>query len=185
MAILAKVLLLGDGAVGKTALRDSFLGRSFSTNYIPTLGADFIAKTITLEGRELRFQIWDLAGQPAFRDVRKLYYRNTAGAFLVFDLTRLETLTSISTWLTELAINANTPKVSIVVIGNKLDLLEKEIDLENEIESILETIKLKHLANIDTHITYIETSAKTGKNVPDAFFKLGEGILELYVNENF
>ena len=184
MKVVLKVLLLGDGAVGKTALRDSFLGRSFTSNYIPTLGADFIAKTIIHEDRELRFQIWDLAGQPAFREVRKLYYRNTAGAFLVFDLTRLETLTSISTWLTELAINANTPKVSIVVVGNKLDLLEKEIELKDEIESILETIKLKDLANIDTHITYIETSAKTGKNVPEAFIKLGEGILRLYVDEN-
>ena len=185
MAIISKILLLGDGAVGKTSLRDAFLGRSFSMNYIPTLGADFIAKTITIEGRELRFQIWDLAGQPAFREVRKLYYRNTSGAFLVFDLTRLETLKNIDTWLTELAINANTPKVSIVVIGNKLDLLEKQIDLKDEVESILDTIKLKHLSNIDTHTSYIETSAKTGKNVPDAFLKLGEGILRLYVDENF
>ncbi|MHA2233167.1 MAG: GTP-binding protein, partial [Candidatus Hodarchaeales archaeon] len=73
MALVCKVALLGDGAVGKTALRNRFLGKEFTGTYTMTIGADFASKLLTLEEQELKFQIWDLAGQPRFKAVREAY----------------------------------------------------------------------------------------------------------------
>ena len=74
-----KVLLCGDGMVGKTALRQRFMDRKFTGDYIRTIGADFAIKNLQLQVDEkdysFKYIIWDLAGQPAFKSVRSLYYR--------------------------------------------------------------------------------------------------------------
>ena len=65
-----KVVLIGDGAVGKTSLRRNYLGKSFRENYLMTIGADFSVKQVPYEDYIVSLQIWDLAGQPRFSEVR-------------------------------------------------------------------------------------------------------------------
>lgn len=68
-----KIVLAGDGAVGKTAIRERYLGKGFSSNYMMTIGADFALKEAHVREKSIKFQIWDLAGQPRFGTVRSVY----------------------------------------------------------------------------------------------------------------
>ena len=85
-----KVVLCGDGAVGKTAIRQRYLGKGFQSTYLMTIGADFAVKEVNIKFKEtsypIKFQIWDLAGQPRFEAVRGLYYAGCLGALMVLML---------------------------------------------------------------------------------------------------
>lgn len=190
MVILAKICLCGDGEVGKTSLKDKYLGRSFQSDYIPTLGADFVFKKVIIEtdseSTEIRFQIWDLAGQPAFDQVRALYFRGVAGAFLVFDITQPETLKNLGRWIEELSVHSGTSNIPVIVLGNKIDLQDESVntfDSSKAIKFIEEQLTTK-FNNIDNRISYYETSAKTGQNVDIAFQDLGLRLLKKF-NKKF
>ncbi|MFX0113662.1 MAG: GTP-binding protein [Candidatus Hodarchaeota archaeon] len=172
-----KIALLGDGAVGKTALRDRFMKKTFTAEYVMTIGADFATKTVEIGGKEVLFQIWDLAGQPRFESVRELYYKGSLGALLVFDVTRQFSFENTPIWIQELWKNNGKGKVPIVLLGNKIDLRNQ---VPNPIETRYGKILSRELSRITSKegfgIPYIETSAKTGENVDQAFYTLGEAI---------
>ncbi|MFX0124665.1 MAG: Rab family GTPase [Candidatus Hodarchaeota archaeon] len=180
MTLLAKICLLGDREVGKTSLINRYLGKGFTTEYTPTLGSDFKSKQVSLDtefgSKDIRFQIWDLAGQPAFDQVRRLYYKGSAGAFIVFDLTQPESLENMERWLKEFSKNIELPSSSIIVLGNKMDL-EYEIKVSSEtVKHYIDNYLTNKFPNIDSQIDYYTTSAKTGMNVDQAFSALGEKI---------
>ena len=83
---------MGDAAVGKTSLRDRYFGKGFSTNYIMTIGSSFALKETNIDDTPVKIQIWDLAGQPRYNDVRVAYYNRAQAGLLLFDITRKETL---------------------------------------------------------------------------------------------
>ncbi|MFX0171818.1 MAG: Rab family GTPase [Candidatus Hodarchaeota archaeon] len=185
MTLLTKICLCGDGWVGKTSLKSRYMGVSFNSNYLPTLGADFSAKQVKIEinkriSKELRFQIWDLAGQPTFNQTRALYYRHAVGSLLVFDITQPNSLYNLENWMFELSTRSGAPNISVIVLGNKVDL-RNEIDgcitSEEANKFVIEHLSGKFI-NIDKNIAYLETSAKTGENVHFAFHELGRKILE-------
>ncbi|MFW9994407.1 MAG: Rab family GTPase [Candidatus Odinarchaeota archaeon] len=176
--LLVKICLLGEAAVGKTSLRRSFLGERFDTSYLITIGADFAVKTVQRkDGKEtIRFQIWDLAGQAKFSNVRDLYYRGSLGALTVFDITRPETLNVLEFWIDELYKCAGKVPVPVIVLGNKTDLrneCDNPVD-PTEAENFAKAMTKKY----DIGIIYMETSAKEGLNVEKAFIELGNRIIE-------
>ena len=163
-----KIVLLGDGAVGKTALRTRYLGEGFKKSYSMTIGADFAVKRVNLDGHEIVAQIWDLAGQIRFQSVREVYYQGATGALLVFDITRGETFENIPNWITELLENNNNRVVPMVLIGNKSDLRdENSITTESALEYATELSKWAGF-----EIPYFETSALDGSGVEEAFLTL-------------
>jgi small GTP-binding protein len=182
MALIAKICLLGDGKVGKTSLANRYLGKGFNSDYIPTLGSDFTSKNVILETeqgtKEIRFQIWDLAGQLSFGQIRSLYYRGSAGAVLVFDLTNPDTLKNLKTWTFQFLEHCKIPSTTLVVLGNKADL-KSEIKVSRR---VAEGFIQKELANIQNNtgypVEYFETSAKSGQNVDQAFWHLGKTITD-------
>ncbi|MFX0182726.1 MAG: ADP-ribosylation factor-like protein, partial [Candidatus Hodarchaeota archaeon] len=79
MKFIFKVVLIGDGAVGKTSIRRRYMGEGFRADFMATMGADFAYLKTKVDDNEIEWQIWDLAGQPAFRNVMKAYYRGSMG----------------------------------------------------------------------------------------------------------
>ncbi len=182
MAVSAKILLIGEGSVGKTSLRNRYLKKQFATEYLPTLGADFVSKETLIRTnsgwKDLKFQIWDLAGQSTYKQVRGMYYRGAVGILFVFDVTQPETLYSIENWIKELVKKITLPEVSICVIGNKNDL-RSDTSVTTELAKRIINEKIAQNYKILTKdIEYLETSAKTGENVERAFQVLGEKILD-------
>ncbi len=165
-----KIVVLGDGAVGKTALRHQYLGEGFKQSYSMTIGADFAVKRVDLDGKEIVAQIWDLAGQLRFQSVREVYYQGATGGLLVFDITRQSTFASIPNWITELLENNKNKIVPMVLIGNKSDLRESTPEAISY-ESGMEYAKsLSDWSKFE--IPYVETSALSGDNVEEAFATL-------------
>ena len=179
MTLLMKICLLGDGAVGKTALRERYLGKQFSSGYVMTIGADFAVKKTVIQEKDgdtrtVKFQIWDLAGQPRFNSVRELYYKGSHGGLLIFDLTRRDSFTNLMTWIDELFQNSGRGPMPIVVLGNKADLRDSgEVEdcvTQEEVNSFIAGLKKQF--EIHFEIPYLETSAKTGSNVDESFSML-------------
>ena len=175
---LYKICLLGDGGVGKTSLRERFLGKGFQSGYILTIGADFAVQNLTIRDIQYKFQIWDLAGQQRFSAVRALYYKGSHGAILVFDQTRLDSLYSLDNWKQELYTNVGR-EIPFVILGNKSDL-PGAIDQEQ----IDQFVKKAHseTQDIPFNLKYLKTSAKSGLNVTEAFEQLAIIIGE-YIEE--
>ena len=168
---LWKIVLVGDGAVGKTSLRKQYLGQGFDTDYLSTMGADFALHDTTIENTQIRWQIWDLAGQPVFKDVVRAYYTKIFGGILVYDVTRRQTFENVEKWLNDIWSHSGREKnVPVVLIANKIDLREEGAETVSTDEG-------KKLAG-SLGIPVIETSAKSGDGVDAAFAKLGNLILQ-------
>ena len=171
-----KITLIGDGAVGKTSIRRSYLGETFEGSYSLTLGSDFATKTMNVGDLNICMIIWDLAGQPRFKAVREGFYRGTRGALLVFDLTRKNTYENIPRWIIELLKNNKMKKVPMILIGNKSDLRG----------SLYKTIPSEYGENYAQELSvwsgfdvpYIETSAKFNDNVDQTFETLIKQIIK-------
>ncbi len=172
--------------MGKTSLKDRYVGHGFQGDYLPTLGADFVSKElkITKKGvtRKIKLQIWDLAGQPSFENVRALYYKNAVGAFLVFDVIQPDSLQNLKKWMEELSKHSGSSNISVIVLGNKIDLQEESdnfVDAKTARKFISEQL-ISKTGQLNENIIYYETSAKTGENVEKAFHELSLKILTNY-----
>ncbi|MHA2248924.1 MAG: Rab family GTPase [Candidatus Kariarchaeaceae archaeon] len=177
-----KISLLGDGAVGKTNLRRNYLGVGFTSDHLMTIGADFAATERTFEINDKKydvtFQIWDLAGQATFSQVRSMYYKGCFGGLLVFDRTRPSSFDNLMHWINEMEKNTGRGAVPIIVLGNKYDLIETadEVVDQDNIDKFISEINEKNAKN-NFQIHYLDTSALTGKNVDKAFETLGVSVL--------
>ena len=164
-----KVILCGDSNVGKTALRFRYFGRGFRQSYMMTMGADFALKRL----EDGVIQIWDLAGQVTFSRIRKDYYVGVHGILLVYDLTRESTFNNLEVWIDEI-VRYNGKMVPMVLVGNKLDLLEtghEHVAMER-VDEFRNTLKERYGYNFP----FIMSSALSGENVNKLFTDLIEEI---------
>ncbi len=160
-----KIILAGDGAVGKTSIRERYMGKGFQASYLKTIGADFSTKNIEINEDKITYQIWDLAGQDSYQAVRKSFYKGATAAIMVFDCQDPKSMTNLSNWINEAIEGSNNGILSYFVIANKVDLEESRRvsrDMALEFCNRLE---------IDTGIRfyYSETSALTGQNIQETF----------------
>jgi len=169
-----KVVLMGEGSVGKTSIRSKFMGVGFKSEYIKTIGADFASKAIELGENKVHFQIWDLAGQKMYRHVRSSFYSGCKCGFLVFDLTQPVTLEKLEEWAEEAISHSGGFLKIFIVLGNKSDLKDQIKIKDEDIKKVIE--KLRKKKNIEA--AYLATSAKTGENIPAAFEMMGKMFLE-------
>lgn len=181
-----KLVLLGDGRVGKTSLRKKYLGLGFPTEYLETLGADFSIKTIKFDNTDesnilwLRYQIWDIAGQPRFNQIRKSFYMGAQAALILYDVSERKTLTSLTNWIEELYnSNGKGNRIPIVIIANKIDL-RGSIDCVSFSEGESVVTKIQEKYQVADSIKFLETSAKTGENVDLAFEKITSMFLKMH-----
>ena len=165
-----KLVLIGPGAVGKTSLVKRFVEDSFTQSYKITIGVDFLTKALEIEeGINVKLTIWDIGGQDRFEFMRKKFFEGSQGALVVYDLSRADTFEQMKKWIGELNQFAGED-VPFILIGNKVDLLE-------DVGEVVEREEAKKLAEDEDSI-YIETSAKTGENVEEAFLKLTKMLVD-------
>ena len=162
-----KIVVVGDYAVGKTSLLHVFTEEKFEKSYKPTLGVDILIHFLEHGGNKVKLVFWDIAGQILFSQLRKNFFAGSEGALIVFDLSRRESFDNVKKWLNELNTKSNNMKQKILV-GNKNDL-KRQITTE----------EAQDFAN-QFNLIYIETSAKTGKNVDNAFHNLINRLTEIY-----
>ena len=163
-----KIVIIGDAAVGKTSLINQFVERSFTEDYKPTLGANIVRKDVNLNNTKVRLIMWDLAGQEKYRVVRSMYFQGCEGALLVYDVTRYNTLDNINNkWLRDYKKHVKK-KGAFILIGNKTDLKDQVAVPTERGKELAEKIKASH---------FIETSAKLGENIEEAFSLLVNQIL--------
>ena len=148
-----KIVVLGDGGVGKTTLILRYTEKRFRENYIPTIGVQWTIKEIERDGNHIKLLLWDLAGQAHFKSVRRGFYEGSNAAIIVFDVTDLESLNHVGDWLQELQNNCG--EIPCFLLGNKIDLAEARKVTQDMVKGY--------------KMAYFETSAKTGENVLELF----------------
>jgi small GTP-binding protein len=155
-----KAIAIGDGAVGKTSIVRRYVHDQFDPKYKKTIGVAHAVKRLDIEDTRVALTIWDTGGQELFNVVRPQYYRGSHGALVVYDVTSKESFSSLDKWFQDLYDQCG--KIPIILIGNKIDLIEKRVILSEEGERYA----------LKKGVTFYETSAKTGKNVVDVMEEL-------------
>lgn len=164
-----KVCLLGDFAVGKTSLVRRFVYNLFDDKYISTIGVKVSRKTVaTLTETgvvELTMMLWDLAGNEDFDHIRASYMRGSAGAMLVCDVTRRETLAMLDEYVDQLYSMVENPR--LLLAANKVDLVGERQVSDEEIRALADKL----------NATLVFTSARTEQGVEEAFRTLAHQLL--------
>ena len=181
-----KLLMIGDSAVGKTSLLLRYANDTFSSTFITTIGIDFKIKTVDLDGRRVKLQIWDTAGQEQFRTITRSYFRGAQGIVLVYDITDRRTFNSVRSWMAQITDHADqqvarrrrslpfTPstrsraQVNKVLVGNKSD---------NQSARQVSTQEGQALA-AEYDVRFIEASAKADVNVTEAFQAIAQQVID-------
>jgi len=161
-----KIVVCGDPGVGKTSTILRFTDDAFTRTYIPTLGVNISEKNIELNKIKIKLILWDIAGQIKFEAMRRHFYKGAEAVILIFDLTNRKSFENILNWHKDIRKNIVPFKDGLIgfILGNKEDLINERII------NIEESLSIARELNLE----YIETSALTGKNVEDIFFKLSE-----------
>ncbi|KAJ5077204.1 ras and ef-hand domain-containing protein [Anaeramoeba ignava] len=163
---IIKLVFVGDSAVGKTSIIQTFSDDLFDINSTPTIGVDFVQKIHELSnGQKIKYTIWDTAGQEKFRTITTSYYRGVQGIILVYDVERRHSFENLESWLKEIK-NSTSGDVEIMLIGNKTDGKRQITEEEG-----LNFAKKNNLL-------FIETSAKLGEGISQAFEELALKIIQ-------
>ena len=167
-----KIILIGDSGVGKSSLIIRTSKSYFEENYKATIGFEFFTFVCKINDKIIKLQIWDTCGQEVYRSLIVSFYRNSSLAIIVYSVDNIDSFLHINNWLNDLR-DKNNPNIKKFLIGNKNDL-------ENERKVSFEEGKKFADSN---DILFFESSAKTGNNVEDIFYKSAECISQR-INKN-
>ena len=167
-----KIIVIGDGSVGKTTLMLQYTEKKFKELYIPTVGVQVSIKLVPIkvgkEKRMIELTIWDIAGQTKFEHIRKIFYEGASAYLILYDITKRNSFEGISYWINDIAWVIGD-KYGIL-IGNKKDLAKYRVVSEEEGKALA----------AEYHLDFMETSAKTGENVNNVFEQITKNLLKLY-----
>ena len=164
--------------MGKSSVLLRFSDNTYTESFISTIGVDFVIptqkiKTVEIDQKIFKLQIWDTAGQEKFRTITSSYYRGAHGIIVVFDLTNKDSFLNVTNWMSEISKYASD-NVNKLLIGNKSDIPDRRV---------VSTEEAKELAD-SLGVAYIETSAKTSSGVEESFFKMTSSIKSKIVSSN-
>mmetsp|Transcript_20505 Transcript_20505/g.19735 ORF Transcript_20505/g.19735 Transcript_20505/m.19735 type:complete len:217 (-) Transcript_20505:284-934(-) len=164
---LFKLVLIGDSGVGKSCLLLRFADDAFTESYISTIGVDFRFRTVKIDNKTVKLQIWDTAGQERFRTITSAYYRGADGIIMVYDVTSQDSFDHVNDWLKEVNKYASKGTCKLLV-GNKSD---------RTADKLVTAESAKEFAD-ELGIAFLETSAKSAKNVEEAFLTMAGELIK-------
>ncbi|XP_075156950.1 RAS oncogene family member Rab21 [Haematobia irritans] len=157
-----KVVLLGEGCVGKTSIVCRYVEDKFNSQHISTQQASFLTKKVNLDnGTKVQLNIWDTAGQERFHALGPIYYRGSHGAILVYDITDEDSFQKVKNWVKELKRMLGS-EIILTIAGNKIDLEDQRTVPEDD--------AIAYAESVGAH--YFETSAKNNENIDELFMEL-------------
>ncbi|KAJ6252296.1 ras and ef-hand domain-containing protein [Anaeramoeba flamelloides] len=169
-ASLFKIVLVGQGSVGKTCLIMQYCKNTFETGTMVTIGIEFMTKYVDIHGKTVCAQIWDTAGQEKFRSIPATLFRGSHAAIFVYDVTNYESFEKVQDWIKQ-ADEHCPQKKYYLLIGNKIDRVQdRKVSKE-----VGERFAKQHNMN------FLETSAKTAQNVNQAFLQVLNAIYDMFV----
>lgn len=155
---LLKYIIVGDSGVGKSNILLQFVHNKFKKDHEVTIGVEFGAKNVYVNEKTFKIQIWDTAGQEKFKSITRAYFKSSVCAFLVYDITNLESFLSVQNWINEC--RAQCPSTAILyLIGNKVDLENQRQVTYDSGSELADKNKMK----------FFETSAKELYNIDETF----------------
>ncbi|CAD8119287.1 unnamed protein product [Paramecium sonneborni] len=161
--IMCKFLILGSSSVGKTNLLMRFTDDNFYENHVATIGVDFKFKEVKTNGKIMKMQIWDTAGQEKFRTLTQNYYKFAHGVLIVYAVDDLKSFQEVTFWMNSLKQHGKN-EIPIILIANKKDVSDSRIVSQQQGEELASQMG----------VDYIETSAKLDINVHEAFQRLAD-----------
>jgi len=156
-----KILTIGESAVGKTCILLRFTDNKFLKTHLTTIGIDYKSKVIKVNNFSVKLKIWDTAGQERFRNITQQYYKGADGILLVYDITERNSFEKVREWMKQIQQNTNKEKIGIILVGNKCDLDERQVSLEEG----------QNLAR-EFGILFYEASAYKDININESFESL-------------
>ncbi|KAI8365671.1 small GTP binding protein [Choanephora cucurbitarum] len=185
---ILKVVLIGDGGVGKTSLRNQYIHKRFTNAYKATIGADFITKEVqTEDGKKVMMQIWDTAGQERFQSLGVAYYRGADACVLVYDVNNFLSFQHLERWREDFLKQSSLPSEEarhfpMIMIGNKIDIDDRVVS-RRQARAWAEMHSSERM-----QIPCFEASAKHGDNVERAFTQIAKMVkipqMELDLNDH-
>lgn len=160
-----KIIICGDPMVGKTSTILRFTESAFDRKYIPSIGINVKDKIVRIKRTNVQLVVWDIAGQSKFETMRSAFYKGARGLLLVFDLTNQKSFIGLRNWYKDIEKHIDIEEQLIgFILGNKSDKVEERKISKEDATSLANELNLE----------YIETSALTGDNVKESFFKMAE-----------
>jgi small GTP-binding protein len=168
-----KIIILGDGQVGKTSLIKRFISNEFIENTPMTLGISDYSKLVALEDSSVYLCLWDTAGQERFQSIVPIYFRGCKAAVIVYDVTSEESFKKVQYWINQTR-ELGSKNIMYMLIGNKIDLEEKRM------------IKKKDAMDLarNNGMLFFETSCLSALNVELAFQMLTKTLYESETRAN-
>ncbi|XP_013411985.1 ras-related protein Rab-21 [Lingula anatina] len=168
-----KVVLLGEGCVGKTSLVLRYVENKFNDKHLTTLQASFLDKKLNIGGKRVHLAIWDTAGQERFHALGPIYYRDSNGAILVYDITDEDSFQKVKNWVKELR-KMLGQDICLCIAGNKTDLEKDRHVPVADAEEYAASVGAKHF----------HTSAKLNRGIEEMFLDVSKRMLDKAGDEN-
>ena len=170
---LIKLLILGDSAVGKTNFLCKLTENKFNQNYMASTAIDIKNTSIKINGKNIKLQIWDTAGQEKYRALTRSFLIKAQGILALYDITNHTSFDNLQSWLTLIKEECYVD-IPVIIVGNKMDLEEKRIVDKEEASEYAKK----------QNVEFIETSSKTGENVEKTLYMLNEKVLQKIENSS-
>ncbi|XP_038579657.1 ras-related protein Rab-7L1-like isoform X2 [Micropterus salmoides] len=173
---LLKILVVGDGNVGKSSFVHRYVNGQFNKMYKMTVGVDFSVKLLHWSDKEkVRLQLWDIAGQERFISMTRIYYKGASGCVVMFDVTSSSSFLSCRHWKQDLdnkAMLHNGDSVPCILLANKCDLAQRVVSADS----------IDKFSKANGFVAWMETSVKENKNIEEAMRRLVQEILTVQSN---